>query len=218
VPTDHVIGLDLGQAQDYTALAVLERSAAPGEPPAYAVRHLRRFPLGTPYTAVVPAVAALAVEHPLSGCPVVADQTGVGRAVVDALRAAEPRPRVVAVTITGGHKATCEKDGCDEHHAVPKKELVGVLQLLLQGRRLKVAASLPEAAVLTRELQAFRSKVSVATGHESFEAWRERDHDDLVLAVALACWWAEGHPQPGPVWVPPKSEFLQWLDRLFPGV
>ncbi|HEY7307847.1 MAG TPA: hypothetical protein VH643_00670 [Gemmataceae bacterium] len=22
-------------------------------------------------------------------------------------------------------------------------------------------------------------------------AWREGTHDDLVLAVALACWWAE---------------------------
>jgi hypothetical protein len=31
----------------------------------------------------------------------------------------------------------------------------------------------------------------VATGHESPEAWRERDHDDLVLAVALAVWCGE---------------------------
>jgi hypothetical protein len=28
-----------------------------------------------------------------------------------------------------------------------------------------------------------------------FESWRERDHDDLVLAVALAAWLAE---QAGP--------------------
>jgi hypothetical protein len=37
----------------------------------------------------------------------------------------------------------------------------------------------------------FRIKMNVATGHESFGAWRERDHDDLVLAVALACWLGE---------------------------
>jgi hypothetical protein len=29
------------------------------------------------------------------------------------------------------------------------------------------------------------------SGNEQFESWRERDHDDLVLAVALAVWAAE---------------------------
>ena len=29
------------------------------------------------------------------------------------------------------------------------------------------------------------------TTHDSYAAWREQAHDDLVLAVALACWWGE---------------------------
>jgi hypothetical protein len=29
--------------------------------------------------------------------------------------------------------------------------------------------------------------VPLAAGNEIFEAWRERDHDDVVLALALAC-------------------------------
>jgi len=33
-------------------------------------------------------------------------------------------------------------------------------------------------------------KVTTA-GNETFEAWRERDHDDLVLAVGIAAWVAE---------------------------
>jgi hypothetical protein len=33
-------------------------------------------------------------------------------------------------------------------------------------------------------------KVNLATGHDSYEAWREEAHDDLVLAVSLACWYA----------------------------
>lgn len=33
-------------------------------------------------------------------------------------------------------------------------------------------------------------KVNVSTGHDSYEAWREGDHDDLVLAAALAAWKA----------------------------
>ena len=49
----HFVGLDLGQAQDFTALAILTRPRLLGnEPtadrqPPYAVGHLHRFPLGT---------------------------------------------------------------------------------------------------------------------------------------------------------------------------
>jgi hypothetical protein len=40
-------------------------------------------------------------------------------------------------------------------------------------------------------------KVSTA-GNEQFGAWREGAHDDLVLAVALACWAVEiAYPQRG---------------------
>ena len=37
-----------------------------------------------------------------------------------------------------------------------------------------------------------RIKVSVA-GHDSYAAARASNHDDLVLAVALACWRAKGN-------------------------
>ncbi len=60
--------------------------------------------------------------------------------------------------------------------------------MLLQNQRLKIAEGLPLADILTRELLAFRVKINLSTGHDSYEAWRERDHDDLVLAVALACY------------------------------
>jgi hypothetical protein len=46
------------------------------------------------------------------------------------------------------------------------------------------------ADVLINELQNFQVKVNLATGHDSYEAWREEAHDDLVLAVSLACWYA----------------------------
>ena len=191
---DYFLGLDLGQASDYTALAVLERPGADGGDLAYALRHLRRFPLGTPYTAVVPAVCRLAAGTPLRGrTTLVVDQTGVGRPVVDMLRRAADC-RVVPVTITSGLAATVAGDG--SRH-VPKKELVSGLQLLLQSRRLRVARALPEAQALVRELEAFRVKVTAAA-HETFGAWREGQHDDLVLAAALAGWLAEREPRHGP--------------------
>ena len=42
------------------------------------------------------------------------------------------------------------------------------------------------------ELQNFRHKQNPKTSHVSFEHWRDSDHDDLVLAVAMACWGATG--------------------------
>jgi len=193
---DYFLGLDLGQTRDFTALAVLERqpptdAGTAVEPPEYALRHLHRFPLGTPYTEIVPAVAALVRSGPLAESPVVVDQTGVGRAVVDMLRQAIGW--VVPVTITGGHAATVTED---RSFHVPKKELVTCLQILMQSRRLRIARTLHDAAVLVRELQQFQVKITAAA-HETFGVWREGQHDDLVLAVALACWWAERNPPLG---------------------
>jgi hypothetical protein len=41
---------------------------------------------------------------------------------------------------------------------------------------------------LKKELLNFRRKINLKTAHDSYEHWRESDHDDLVLAAALACW------------------------------
>ena len=58
------------------------------------------------------------------------------------------------------------------------------LQALLHAGELRIAASLPDAAVLMRELQDFRVRF-IDAGNVTFNA-REGAHDDLVLAVALA--------------------------------
>jgi len=43
--------------------------------------------------------------------------------------------------------------------------------------------------VLAREMAEMRVKIT-PSGNEQYGAWREGEHDDLVLAVALACWGA----------------------------
>jgi hypothetical protein len=93
---------------------------------------------------------------------------------------------LVPVSITAGQLVIEQED---YSFAVPKKDLASHVQVLLQQRRLKIARSLPDAEMLVCELQTFRVKASLSA--ETLDAWRERDHDDLVLAVALACWWAE---------------------------
>jgi hypothetical protein len=96
---------------------------------------------------------------------------------------------VVPVTITGGQAITVTPDG--SYH-VPKKELVTCLQVVLQARRLQIARRLPETATLVRELQSFQVRITAAA-HETFGIWREGQHDDLVLATALAAWLGENH-------------------------
>lgn len=73
---------------------------------------------------------------------------------------------------------------------VPKKDLVGVLQLLLQEKKLKVAKDLEHARTLLDELQHFKIKTAPLKDDAAIE-WRERPHDDLVLAVAIAVWQAQ---------------------------
>jgi hypothetical protein len=100
---------------------------------------------------------------------------------------AKARGGMARVTITGGSAVTPAGDG---RYRVAKKELVSILRRLLGTDRLQIEQTLPEAPVLSQELGTFQVKISEAK-NETFEAWRERDHDDLVLAVAIACWAAE---------------------------
>lgn len=201
---DFLVGLDLGQASDPTALAVLKRSLAVDERglPLRDHRgellyrlscvHLERYVLGTPYPAIVAAVASLMARAPLSQVrPYLAiDATGVGRAVVD-LFLNEPMPaRLVPVTITAGD--TVRRDRWNRSAAigywVPKTELVSAVQAGLQSSRLKIVPRLPLADTLRKELADFRVTVT-KSAHESFNA-REGAHDDLVLSVAMAAWLA----------------------------
>ena len=171
-----IIGADIGQAANPTALTVLE--TAPGDDQ---VRHLERLPLGTPYPAVVRYIGRLTMALPDPA--LVVDATGVGRPVVDQLRDAGLDP--IAVTITAGKAATF--DGEAWH--VPKRELVRTLVRAFEGDRLKVAAGLGHAKALMSELQAFRRKVTGA-GRAAYGATAGA-HDDLIIAVALAVWWSD---------------------------
>jgi hypothetical protein len=189
---DYLIGLDLGQARDYSALAIVERVWNPVADSVgrlvshYAIRHLQRWPLHTSYTAVVADLAGLVRTPPLSWPVLVVDQTGVGQAVVDFLAKAQLAAALERVVITGGRRTS---QGASGAWHVPKKDLVRRLQTVLTSRRLHVAA-LPERTALLEELLAFRVKITAAA-QETFAAGRHGEHDDLVLAVALAIWWGE---------------------------
>jgi hypothetical protein len=194
--TTHVIGIDLGQANDFTAVCILAQTWEPNpvldgyQLAHYAVVHLDRM-RQTPYPEVVQRVSDL-VRLPQMQQPLLAiDATGVGRPVTDLFIAAGLPCSVLPVTITGGVSVTRDMaGGC----CVPKRDLCMGLLALMQAGRLKIG-DVPLRDELDEELQAFRVKVN-ANAHETFEALRERDHDDLVMSLALAA-WAGQNRQPG---------------------
>ncbi|HVM54366.1 MAG TPA: hypothetical protein VM262_14325 [Acidimicrobiales bacterium] len=197
-PINATVGVDLGQASDFTAIVVTERLERITGPRAddliggggteledvYVVRHIERAALGTPYPAQVRQVGRLLAAPELVDAELVVDATGVGRPVVDlfteAYRRGEcgnyyPRP----LTITSGNEA--------HGWNVPKRLLVSKVVALAQTGRLLFADGLPLAEVAKHELRSFSVKVS-SSGNDTYEALRERDHDDIVLAVAMSVW------------------------------
>ena len=88
------VGVDLGQRQDFSAVAVVEREEQRLAflPPTFECLHVR-------YLERV-------IRHPAMarGCRLVVDATGVGAPVVDLLRSARLPCRVTAVTITSGEQ------------------------------------------------------------------------------------------------------------------
>jgi hypothetical protein len=112
------------------------------------------------------------------------DTTGVGAPVVDMFRRERLNAQLWPIFIHGGDAVI----SAGVVYRVPKRELVGVVQVALQTSRLKIAPDTTEAATLVRELQNFQVKINAETAHDSYGAWREGTHDDLVLAIAMALW------------------------------
>ena len=189
---DYLIGLDLGQVNDFTALAVVER------PVAGAARLRSRFirfgicsawPLGMPYPQIVPAVARLATGahwRAVTRLWWLIRRASAGPSWTCSVSTLVRVP-IVPVTITAGKQrtATWTARACAE-------ERVGHLSSVVVAK--PTSQSGPKDCLmlrsLVRELLDFRVKITVAA-NETFGTWREGQHDDLVLAVALACWQAE---------------------------
>lgn len=196
------VGIDIGQVNDSTAIAVVERFrpivriGVPRSMEAEAKRevsdtparldlvHLHRIPLGTSYPEQVDAMCDLVQRPELRGEPVYLDATGVGLGPFQMLKKAGVR-NLQSIKITG---STASAKRTPEGWNVGKAELVNAVQIEMQTGRLRLGSRVPDAGVLVRELKEFRSRQS-ANGHLSFNA-REGQHDDLVLAVSYAVFGA----------------------------
>jgi hypothetical protein len=178
----YVVGLDLGQKRDYSAIALLEVvetvyverdpvTWAPHRDAKARLGYLERVSLGTPYPDVVKHVAEFVSDARLKDSTLVVDATGVGAPVVDLLRRQKLPCSMIPVTITSGEAAHSSQGG---GYHVPKRELLTGLQVLVQQGGLVIPRSLLLAEAFVSELVGMR----------------EGSRDDLALATSLAWWWA----------------------------
>jgi hypothetical protein len=192
-----LVGLDLGQANDYTALGILHQKFVESRHRfEYELPYLERV-RGMPYPLIVEKVEALlkkpelqASEPPL----LIIDKTGVGAPVCDMFSPKLMKQtglvplnkEVIEITITSGHTPTRVIGG----YHVPKRDLVFALLAIYQSKRIKVAEALALAEPLKGELTNLKLKINT-NGHDSYSAWRESENDDLVLCLAQAAWYGE---------------------------
>lgn len=200
---DFFAGIDVGQVNDWTAISIIERVEAVPQligmhPPLVAelieearsipvqldLRHLERIPLGTFYPQQVAMVQQL-LRHPrIEDVKSFLDMTGCGRPVFDMFKLAG-LPSLSGVMITG---AQGDPKQMPYGWNVGKAELVNRVQVEMQTGRLRIGRKVEHVEKLVRELKEFRAKPS-PSGHMTFNA-REGQHDDLVLALALAVFGA----------------------------
>jgi hypothetical protein len=175
-----IVGVDLGKKHDPAAYVILESCGDE-----LLIHAAERVPLGTPYPEVVEIVRKVVRSPRLwKRCSAVVDASGVGEPVVDMMRKADLGCALTAVTITGGTR-TQAGSGAGRRN-VTKFDLMEGLQLALENKTLKIAKKMKHAGSLVKELLDVRMRANGSMGAEG-----PGQHDDLVMAVALACWRAK---------------------------
>jgi hypothetical protein len=213
------MGVDFGQANDPTAVALVERvpvevgqrevseragllsyreKRVPVLDHELHVRSLVRPPLRTSYERIADEIGRkIAQLEPMGAfgergeIGLCVDATGVGRALCDMLSSRlrsqirGPKVHLWPVVVTGGNRVT-RLGG--EFIGVPKRDLISAGLIALQDGRLKIPTTIPETQQLTQELLDYRVRITLRSGHDTYEPWREGDHDDLLFALCLAVW------------------------------
>jgi hypothetical protein len=210
-----IVGVSLGHRHERTAISVTERAFVPtGErfnhvtydergwerhqtrehlATEYRVRHLEHHGPPSRYASVAGRIPEILREIGRDSI-VLADITTCGRPgyslilseLSHALEGTSLRFKHCPITVSGIAGGVSKSP--DVGQIVPRRDLISATQILFDEGQLKIAEGLALAGTLRDELLAFKPK---ADKPDDLEGWRERPHDDLVLAVAVSLWAAE---------------------------
>jgi hypothetical protein len=159
----------------------------------YRVRHLERQGPPSRYASVAGRVPEILKEISRDSILVV-DITATGRPAYalilgelsHALESTGLHFKHCPITVSGVAGGVSRSP--DVGYIVPRRDLISACQIAFDEERLKIAEGLSLAGTLRDEMLAFKPK---ALKPNDLEGWRERPHDDLVLAVAVSVWVAE---------------------------
>jgi hypothetical protein len=197
-----VVGIDLGQRVDHTVLCALRHTRIPvinkwdtnertgilrqRVEELFAVRGLHRLPLGMDWRDQADRIRQLMLGPPLNGqADLCLDDSNVGGPIGDDL-VAHGQLNPVRVTLSGTATEVVRKGY--RKYTLPKILLVSNLDVRLSSCELQFDDDLSSAEVAKDEFANFQRRVTAAS-HFTFEA-RGSKHDDIVMAVGLALWWA----------------------------
>jgi hypothetical protein len=218
-----LIGIDIGQKRDPTAICVAELERRPIDPNSpegrsethFLVRYLERLALGMPYPEVARRLDEIrqkvSVQNPDQQVRVFVDATGVGAPVVDLLKDNKGRysSPIWATYFTHGDQRN--EDSKANKVTLGKAWLVSRLQTLLQCNRLHLPRT-AESQQLARELHDYEIRVT-EDANDRYGAFKVGTHDDLVTALGLA---VQTEPVPYLGWYrvssPSRSRTRHWYD------
>lgn len=183
-------GLDIGQSHDPSALAVIQhrvygRDFIGPHQEGWELIKLGTWPLGTDYGEVIKDVLNLKTLSVLC-----VDATGA-KPFIDWFRREASRVswatriRPINIATSAMREAAVREKG---FWSVPKREIVTALVVMEHKHGLKLPKEDPAVKRLLRELADFKLTISRAA-NQTFGA-KQGSHDDLVMSLGMACWWA----------------------------
>ena len=202
---NHVVGIDLAQHVDHSALAIVEKLVHAVEAPfgggddegytyeeIFRIVYLKQWPIGTLPKTVIVEIADMIhlAQDNLEWATIAYEATGIGASWASLFR---EKHRAGALTNLQPKGYTITGEQTPSHGtSVSKKDLMSKIQRLLAEGRLELDPDLHLADRFARELAAISAKPT-ASGRLTFNA-PQAVHDDIVTAVALALHCKSGAP------------------------
>lgn len=193
IKREYVIGLDLGHLHDYTALVILERFMRIKEiggkkirMPSFLERQSRRFELPTSSETVIKDVLdIIRALEPLGRVKLCVDRTGIGLPTFQLFESYLPLDKLIGIVFG---KRDTEETRHGHVWYVPKINLESAVALVIEQDRLRISKEYPASITLFKELRDYVPSAA-RRGDTQDVPWREKEHDDLVFALACAVWW-----------------------------
>jgi hypothetical protein len=194
--SDFLVGLSVGQGAQPSGVAVLERlpPTRPRASRSYACRYLRRWlPPDTAYPTLVSHLTEMFRDPPLNRNDLIVEAGPGTKAAVAFVRKNRLQARIQPVEV----RASAEDTYVEGFWRVAKATMIETTRQVLQEDRFvfddqmppEVMATTPSAQTIYQALLTYPFNKTPAL-NEAF-ASREGADDDLILAVALACWFGE---------------------------